>query len=91
MSAAAREFAGFLDGFPLAEPAFPVYANRTAQPYTHADLPCLLTEQIDHPLLWHRTVRTLLAADPDTEFVEIGGGTVLTRMIRALRRERPLR
>lgn len=90
MSAAAREFAVYLDGFPLAEPAFPVYADRTARPYTPADLPRLLTEQIDHPVLWHRTVRTLLAADPDTQFVEIGESTLLTRMTRAVRRERTL-
>lgn len=88
MSAAAREFGALLARTPLAEPAFPVYANRTGRPHTHRDLARVLTEQIDHPVLWRETVETLLDTDPDTEFHEFGGSTVLTRMLRAIRAER---
>ncbi|WP_369217242.1 ACP S-malonyltransferase [Streptomyces flavofungini] len=88
MRPAAHEFAPHLARTSLGEPAFPVYANRTARPYAPGHIAELLTEQIDHPVRWHETVRRLLDADPDTRFQEVGAGPVLTRMVRAIRTER---
>lgn len=66
---------------------FPVLANRTALPYEQERIAELLLEQIHHPVLWRRTVESLLEW-PEPEFVEIGESTLLTSMVRQIRRER---
>ncbi|MGD3106111.1 ACP S-malonyltransferase [Streptomyces sp. YGL11-2] len=86
MAPAAAEFAPELAAAELAEPAFPVVANRTARPYRAGGIAGVLLEQIDHPVLWRHTVEGLLS-EGRTRFQEAGGSTVLTRMLRALRRE----
>ncbi|MGW7074824.1 ACP S-malonyltransferase [Streptomyces sp. NPDC054866] len=83
MTPAAAAFAPVLRATALAAPAFPVLANRTARPYTADSLIELMRDQIDHPVLWQRTVEQL--DGPGTEFKEIGVGTVLTRLLRAIR------
>ncbi|MGW7072159.1 ACP S-malonyltransferase [Streptomyces sp. NPDC054855] len=88
MAPAAREFGELLARTPLAAARFSVYANRTAQPYCAEHTVRLLTEQIDHPVRWRETVERLLDTDPDTEFLEVGTGLVLTRMLRAIHTER---
>ncbi|MFB6479538.1 ACP S-malonyltransferase [Streptomyces virginiae] len=70
----------------LRPPAFPVIANRTAQPYRAELAADLLLQQIDHPVRWHETVRTLLD-EPDAVFTEIGESTVLTSMVRQIKRD----
>ncbi|MCY0927953.1 acyltransferase domain-containing protein [Streptomyces sp. H27-H1] len=91
MSPAAEEFGRLLARTPLAAPAFPVIANRTALPYTEATMADVLREQIDHPVLWRQTVESLLDSDADTVFEEAGDSTVLTRMLRSIRAERDTR
>lgn len=91
MAPAARGFGAVLARTPLAAPRFPVYANRTAEPYSVEQSARLLTEQIDHPVRWRETVERLLDTDPDTKFQEVGAGSVLTRMLRAIRTERTSR
>ncbi|MFI5866471.1 ACP S-malonyltransferase [Streptomyces sp. NPDC051546] len=91
MSAAAAEFGSLLGRTPLSAPAFPVLANRTARPHSAEELATVLTEQIDHPVLWRQSIEALLEADPDTVFEELGDSTVLTRMLRAIRTERATR
>lgn len=91
MSAAAEEFGRLLSRTHLAAPAFPVIANRTARPHSAGELAGVLTEQIDHPVLWRQSVEALLDTDPDTVFEELGDSTVLTRMLRAIRSERAAR
>ncbi|QHC22572.1 ACP S-malonyltransferase [Streptomyces sp. GS7] len=86
MAPAAAEFAPELAAAELAAPAFPVVANRTARPYRAGGIAGVLLEQIDHPVLWRHTVEGLLS-EGRTRFQEAGGSTVLTRMLRALRRE----
>ncbi|MFJ6793784.1 ACP S-malonyltransferase [Streptomyces sp. NPDC091268] len=91
MSPAAQEFGRLLSRTPLAAPALPVIANRTALPYTRAEPADLLTQQIDHPVLWRQTIESLLDADADTVFEEPAYSTVLTRLLRAIRAERDAR
>ncbi|TJZ59104.1 ACP S-malonyltransferase [Streptomyces piniterrae] len=86
MTSAAEEFAPALRSLTLAAPAFPVIANRTARPYPETGIADLLIGQIDHPVLWRKTVEAL--DTPDAEFLEIGAGQTLTRMLRALRSHR---
>jgi trans-AT polyketide synthase/acyltransferase/oxidoreductase domain-containing protein len=71
----------------LREPAFTVIANRTAQPYRRETAADLLLEQIDHPVRWQETIELLLGY-PDPQFTEIGESTLLTGMVRQIRRDR---
>lgn len=65
-------------------PAFPVYANVTAQPNTDAAaLPDLLARQITGAVRWVETIHALHAAGTDV-FVEFGPGTVLTGLVKRI-------
>ncbi|MFJ8472831.1 ACP S-malonyltransferase [Kitasatospora sp. NPDC094011] len=80
----AEEFARFLDGFPLREPAVPVLANVNALPYTPDGIKATLTAQIASPVRWTETVRRLMGGG-DFEFVELGPGRVLTKLVARIR------
>jgi len=56
----------------------PVYANLTGQVYN--DAAALLREQINHPVLWQKTIENMTADGFDT-FVEVGPGVVLSGLI----------
>ncbi len=82
MRPAAERVAEALAKVPLADPAFPVYANATAQPVASgAEARRLLIEQITAPVRW---VETLLAmrATGFRRFLEFGAGNVLTGLVR---------
>ncbi|MFC3831271.1 MULTISPECIES: ACP S-malonyltransferase [Deinococcus] len=65
-------------------PAFPVYANVTAQPNTAAAaLPNLLARQITGAVRWVETIHALHAAGTDV-FIEFGPGTVLTGLVKRI-------
>ncbi|MFD9631596.1 ACP S-malonyltransferase [Streptomyces violascens] len=85
MTPAVAEFAPALRAVALRAPRFPVISNRHARPYPDAGIDGVLLEQIDHPVLWRQTVEGLLGED--AAFREAGDSTVLTRMLRATRRE----
>lgn len=70
--------------------AFPVVANATSRPYEQERIGDLLLQQIHQPVRWCRTVESILDGEygPEPEFTEIGTGTVLTGMLRQIRRER---
>ncbi|MFC4496478.1 ACP S-malonyltransferase [Streptomyces ovatisporus] len=93
MSPAARELGPLLAATPFRAPRFPVIANRTGRPYRSEELAGTLTAQIDHPVRWTESVEYLLdeAVGEPPRFVEIGGGTVLTGMVRQIVRERERR
>lgn len=74
-----------LDAAALAEPAFPVYANVTAEPVTRAaDARALLARQLTAPVRWTEEVRALAAAYPDALYVEVGPGTVLMGLVKKI-------
>lgn len=84
MTEAEREFAAFMGGFAFAPPAIPVIANHTARPYDPNDIRGCLARQISSSVRWYESVSYMIAtADP--QFVEIGPGQVLTRMIAQIR------
>ncbi|MDX3229220.1 ACP S-malonyltransferase [Streptomyces sp. ME19-01-6] len=86
MRPAAEEFARFLDGFPLYPPTIPVLANVDAAPYTADTLRERLAAQIASPVRWTETVRRLMGyGDGDFEFIELGPGHVLTKLVRRIR------
>ena len=63
-------------------PKLPLYSNVTAQPYgEHAAE--LVARQVKSPVLWQKTVKTMIADGFDT-FVEAGPGTTLCGLIRRI-------
>ena len=85
MAAAATEFGAFLRGFTFQAPRVPVIANADAQPYAASDVADKLTRQITHGVRWTDTVERLLR-EPEAEFIEVGPGNVLTKLIRQCRK-----
>ncbi|MGG2041215.1 hypothetical protein [Burkholderia gladioli] len=80
MDAARREFETFLSEIRFTTPAIPVIANVDARPYPGDDIAARLARQITHSVQWTRTIQTLLATG-ETDYVEIGPGQVLTRLV----------
>ncbi len=67
----------------LVDPAFPVYANVTAQPVVSSeDARRLLSQQLTSAVRWTETVSGLASAYPDALYVELGPGTVLAGLVR---------
>ncbi len=65
---------------------FPIVFNVDAKIRREADVPALLTKQIDHPVLWTGCVDTLLK-DGVTAFVEPGPGRVLSGLLKRISEE----
>ncbi|MDK0524163.1 ACP S-malonyltransferase [Streptomyces sp. ML-6] len=83
MSAAAADFADFLARTDLRAPRLPVIANTTGAPYPEGDIRPVLTAQLTSPVRWEESVRHLLSQVP--ELVEVGPGTVLTKLLDKIR------
>ncbi|NOZ77933.1 MAG: ACP S-malonyltransferase [Acidobacteria bacterium] len=64
----------------------PLYRNVDARPVRHpGDVREGLVRQVDAPVLWTQTVRTMIADGFDT-FIEVGAGTVLSGLVRRVDR-----
>jgi [acyl-carrier-protein] S-malonyltransferase len=71
-----------LDKTEIHDPAFPVYANVTAEPVTRAaDIRDLLYRQLTSPVRWEQTVRRMVK-DGFTRFCELGPGKVLQGLVK---------
>jgi [acyl-carrier-protein] S-malonyltransferase len=69
----------------LRDPAFPVYANVSAEPVrTGRDARRLLVEQLTAPVAWTRLVERLAADHPDALYVEMGPGSVLVGLVKKI-------
>lgn len=84
MRPVAEAFGHVLDGFVLRPPTVPVLANVDALPYTEATLKERLTAQIASPVRWTDTVRALMR-EGDFDFLELGPGQVLTKLVTRIR------
>lgn len=84
MKDAQQNFAEFLNQFTFHPPVIPVIANVTAKPYQDHEIARCLAEQITSPVQWAPTLEYLLKQG-ETEFVEVGPGTVLTGLTRRIR------
>ncbi len=80
MHDAAQEFAEFIVPFEFKAPSIPVIANISVQPYSAENIKENLVTQIDHPVRWSETIN-YLHQQGETEFIEIGPGNVLTRLL----------
>lgn len=74
-----------LDEAALSSPAFPIYANVTAEAVSDAATArVLLARQLTAPVRWTEVVRALAARFPDALYVEMGPGTVLAGLVKKI-------
>ncbi len=81
MEEAAREIAGCLRDKTFGEPRMPLYSNVTAKKY--GDPKELLSLQPKSPVLWQKTVETMIS-DGFGTFIEVGPGKTLSGLIRKI-------
>ncbi|MGH8080892.1 MAG: ACP S-malonyltransferase [Lysobacter sp.] len=81
MIPARRKFEAFLKKRKFSKPKIPVIANLTAKPYPDGAVVEYLSKQISSTVLWSDTIDHLMSLSDAMEFVEIGHGDVLAKMI----------
>ena len=82
MAPAARELADVLENVAFTDARVPVYRNVDAAPATDAaTLRDGLVRQLTEPVRWKQSV-TAMAAAGATTFIEVGPGSVLTKMLK---------
>lgn len=85
---AQREFEAYLKKFTFGTFQFPVMSNVHARPYAQQEIVANLASQISHSVRWTESIQYLLRSGV-TEFEELGAGTVLTRLISAIKTQSP--
>ena len=78
MDKASEEFGSFLNTCDIKSPVTTVYANRNAAPYENVVE--TMQAQINHPVLWEKTVRAMAEGGIDT-FIEVGPGQTLSKFV----------
>lgn len=78
MDKASDEFGAFLNTCDIKSPVTTVYANRNAAPYENVVE--TMQAQINHPVLWEKTVRAMAESGVDT-FIEVGPGQTLSKFV----------
>ena len=78
MDKASEEFGAFLSTCDIKSPVTTVYANRNAAPYENVVE--TMQAQINHPVLWEKTVRAMAEGGIDT-FIEVGPGQTLSKFV----------
>ena len=78
MDKASEEFGAFLRTCDIKSPVTTVYANRNAAPYENVVE--TMQAQINHPVLWEKTVRAMAESGVDT-FIEVGPGQTLSKFV----------
>ncbi len=81
MLPARQKFETFLKKRKFSKPKIPVIANVTAKPYPDSAIVQYLSKQIDSTVLWSDTIHHLMSLSDTMEFIEIGHGNVLAKMI----------
>lgn len=78
MDKASEEFGAFLSTCDIKSPVTTVYANRNAAPYENVVE--TMQAQINHPVLWEKTVRAMAESGVVT-FIEVGPGQTLSKFV----------
>jgi len=84
MTSVEQEFARFLTQFDFKPLQCPVIANISARPYEQGKVTDYLLQQITGSVNWYETVSWLLHQQYQT-LIEIGPGTVLTKLVDAIK------
>ena len=86
MSPAAKELEKFLEPISFQDAACPIVANCDAQPtQAGTELKKKLVTQINHPVLWERSVRALAGLGAEG-YLEVGPGRVLSGLLKRIDR-----
>lgn len=80
MTPARKGFERVLKEVSFAQPRIPVIGNVIARPYEDGEVRFGLAMQLDNPVRWVDSIRYLLRQGV-TEFVEVGPGSVLTKLM----------
>ncbi|MEM7046144.1 MAG: ACP S-malonyltransferase [Pseudomonadota bacterium] len=89
MAPAAHAMAQALSTSTIQAPKIPVYANVTAAPIgAAADIKDLLSTQVTATVRWRETIEALVAAGT-IAFIESGEGTVLSGLVKRIKRDAP--
>ena len=84
MNAASDSVAGYLEKEKLGNIEIPIYANTTAKDYVeYDDTKELLAKQINHPVLWQKTIENMINDGFDI-FIEVGPGKTLSGLIKKI-------
>lgn len=83
MDSAAEALAAYVQEMPVQPGVCPVYANRTAQPYTVETARGLIASQVNHPVQWVQTIRQMCADGVDC-FIEVGPGKTLSGLVKKI-------
>lgn len=81
MDKAAHTFGEYLNTKNILDPAIPVYANISAEPYSNTKQ--TLQKQMNAPVRWKETIEKMVASGV-THIIEVGPGTALSSMIRRI-------
>ena len=79
MDAASVAIAQYLADERFGAMRVPLYANATAKVY--GDPGALLSRQVNHPVLWQKTIENMISEGFDT-FIEVGPGKTLSGLIK---------
>lgn len=83
MNAAAEHLADYVQNVDMQQGVCPVYANRTAQPYTVDTARELVSSQVNHPVQWVKTIEQMMADGIDC-FIEVGPGKTLSGLVKKI-------
>lgn len=86
MRDAREEFDGLLKEIAFGELQIPVISNVHARPYDPAQIRVNLADQITHPVRWTDSIRYLMGKG-EMVFEEVGPGSVLTNLIKEIRKQ----
>ncbi|MGE4484555.1 MAG: ACP S-malonyltransferase [Oscillospiraceae bacterium] len=81
MDRASVEIAEFLRDKDMGKMDIPLYANMTARVYDNPKK--LISEQVNHPVLWQKTIENMISDGFDT-FIEVGAGKTLSGLIKKI-------
>ncbi|WP_013628833.1 ACP S-malonyltransferase [Rubinisphaera brasiliensis] len=89
MQSATEKLAAALESVEIQPSRLPVVSNVDAQPHHDAaEIRDILVKQVVHPVLWEKSMRTLLDSGVD-HFCEIGPGAVLKGLMKRISRKTP--
>lgn len=86
MAHVAERFREFLEPLALRDPLVPVLAHAYARPYYRGEVRDGIVAQLTAPVRWRECVEWLLAEGVE-DFVELGGTTLLAKMVAHIRAE----
>lgn len=76
-----------LEAVAIEAPQMPVVANVNAKVYEGPDVVLTrLVDQVSHPVLWAKSVETMVASGVDL-FIEVGPGTALSKFIKKIAKD----